>query len=321
VGPKRLVPGDTAFVVFGSLARGEWTSGSDVDWTLLVDGAADDAHTTLTHDLRREIRAGGWKEPGRGQLFGGLAISHELVHKIGGEADSNRNITQRILLLLESRAPIAGDVVRQRVLRVLLQRYLTEDFGYRMPARAAARVPRFLLNDIVRYWRTMAVDFAAKRREREGEGWLIRNFKLRLSRKLIFAAGLVASLSCALRPPAELLGLDGEAEGDYTDLMARHLLGFANRTPLDALAWCAAEFAAGPEVVQDVFGSYDAFLGILGDEEKRTRLARLTPDTMKQDPLFNETRSLSDRFQRGLSALFFATDPRLTETVQKHGLF
>jgi len=76
-------------------------------------------------------------------------------------------------------------VVRTRVLRVLLKRYLVDDFGYAMPPKAAARVPRFLLNDLVRYWRTMAVDFAAKRREREGAGWGLRNFKLRMSRKLI----------------------------------------------------------------------------------------------------------------------------------------
>jgi predicted nucleotidyltransferase len=30
------VPENTVVVFFGSLARGEWTSGSDVDWTLLV---------------------------------------------------------------------------------------------------------------------------------------------------------------------------------------------------------------------------------------------------------------------------------------------
>ena len=29
---------DTSLVVFGSLARGEWTSKSDLDWTYLIDG-------------------------------------------------------------------------------------------------------------------------------------------------------------------------------------------------------------------------------------------------------------------------------------------
>lgn len=31
---------DTSLVVFGSLARREWTTGSDLDWTYLVDGQA-----------------------------------------------------------------------------------------------------------------------------------------------------------------------------------------------------------------------------------------------------------------------------------------
>ena len=29
---------DTSLVVFGSLARQEWTSASDLDWTYLIDG-------------------------------------------------------------------------------------------------------------------------------------------------------------------------------------------------------------------------------------------------------------------------------------------
>lgn len=33
-----LIPVDASFVVSGSLAREEWTYGSDVDWTLLIDG-------------------------------------------------------------------------------------------------------------------------------------------------------------------------------------------------------------------------------------------------------------------------------------------
>ena len=188
-----------------------------------------------------------------------------------------------------------------------------------MPLRAAARIPRFLLNDIVRYCRTMAVDFAAKRREREG--WLLRNFKLRLSRKLIFAAGLAATLSCSLRPPRALTRAENAKEDDYTAIMAEHLLTFANRTPLDSVAWLALEFGANAEVVHDIFDAYDTFLGILGDEGKRQRLEALTPETMREDPLFAESRAIGDQFQRGLSKLFFGTDGQLTEAAQRYGVF
>jgi hypothetical protein len=91
-----------------------------------------------------------------------MAFSHELVHLIGGEADSNRNTTRRILLLLESRGMVDDDRVRDRVVRNILKRYLQEDLGYHAFHDWKRRVPRFLLNDIVRFWRTMTVDYATK---------------------------------------------------------------------------------------------------------------------------------------------------------------
>lgn len=318
----RAVPQDTGFVVFGSLAREEVTEGSDVDWALLVDGPADDDHSSTVHRVRALLREQKYRDPGTGGLFGGLAISHELVHRIGGDSDSNRNITQRILLLLESRAPITTDVVRTRVLRVLLTRYLVDDFGYPMPPKHAARVPRFLLNDIVRYWRTVAVDFAAKRREQHGAKWGLRNFKLRMSRKLIFAAGLIACLSCRLRPPDSLAAVPPtETEGDYAAKMAEHLLCFANSTPLDTLAWACMQFGASSETVAKIFGSYDAFLGTLSDTEKRERLDSLGPEQALADPSFKVTREIGDAFQNGLSGLFFDSDQKLREAVQRYGVF
>jgi predicted nucleotidyltransferase len=44
---------DTSIVVSGSLARDEFTTGSDIDWTLLIDGSADPKH----HDLLRKRSA------------------------------------------------------------------------------------------------------------------------------------------------------------------------------------------------------------------------------------------------------------------------
>jgi len=44
---------DASIVVFGSLARSEWTSKSDVDWTLLVDGQAERVSGTPLEVERR----------------------------------------------------------------------------------------------------------------------------------------------------------------------------------------------------------------------------------------------------------------------------
>lgn len=173
---EKLIPADCSFIVSGSLARDEFTpgpigdgpdnqtEGSDVDWTLLVDGEADPQHLPAVQKISNVLKELGFKPPGPTALFGGLVFSHELVHVIGGDADTNRNLTRRILLLLESRVLEEASAVRERVMRNIFRRYLDEDRGYHAVHGLRIKVPRFLLNDISRFWRTMAVDYAAKRR-------------------------------------------------------------------------------------------------------------------------------------------------------------
>jgi predicted nucleotidyltransferase len=95
---------DTSIVVFGSRARDEFTDGSDIDWTLLIDGHADPQHLNGAREIRAIVQLHSVKEPGPEATFGSMAWSHSLVHLIGGEDDTNRNTTQRILMLLESAA-------------------------------------------------------------------------------------------------------------------------------------------------------------------------------------------------------------------------
>lgn len=317
---KRLVPADTSVVVFGSLARGEWTAGSDVDWTLLVDGAADQEHLTVTHLIRKELEELKLNPPGRTAVFGGVTFSHELIHRIGGDADTNRNTTQRILLLLESSA-VANRVVRDRVVRTLLNRYLTDDYGYHALEKFKIRVPRFLLNDIVRYWRTMAVDFAAKQRERDGAGWALRNIKLRMSRKLIFAAGLAMCLDCQLHPSAQLSAGAFASEADFYSALTEHLMGFADQPPLDLLASVTLKFGGGSAAGAEILDAYEQFLELLSDKDKRSHLEGLKREEAVGDDLFVGARSIAENFQRGLSRFFFATDAKLTDAAQRYGVF
>jgi predicted nucleotidyltransferase len=73
LGQAKLVDSDCAVVVFGSLARDEFTAGSDVDWTLLVDGAANPQHLLSSQGIAAKIAAIGGKKPGPTGVFGAMA--------------------------------------------------------------------------------------------------------------------------------------------------------------------------------------------------------------------------------------------------------
>jgi predicted nucleotidyltransferase len=74
---------DTSIVVFGSLARKEWTSKSDIDWTLLVDGQADPQHLEIAQKISGQLTEGKFQAPGASGIFGNMTFSHDLVQKIG----------------------------------------------------------------------------------------------------------------------------------------------------------------------------------------------------------------------------------------------
>ena len=63
---------DTSLAVFGSLARGEWTSGSDLDWTYLIDGGAKSANLQITQHIERIFKNNGLAEPGPTGTFGSI---------------------------------------------------------------------------------------------------------------------------------------------------------------------------------------------------------------------------------------------------------
>jgi len=229
---KGLSSTDASVVVFGSLARKEWTSKSDVDWTLLVDGQADPQHLEIAQEVASRLTKAGFQSPGATGIFGNMTFSHDLVQKIGGREDTNENTTRRVLLLQESAAFGKADA-HDRVLRLIISRYLKDDLGLRFGS-LPYKVPRFLLNDIVRYWRTITLDFVEKQRGQAGHGFGLRNAKLRMSRKLIFATGMLACFSCELLCSRE--ARNELLKEHSTVKMEEHLRAFIGFTPLEVLA-------------------------------------------------------------------------------------
>ena len=312
---------DTAIVVFGSLARDEFTDGSDIDWTLLVDGSADPHHQDAAHEVSRHILEVEGRPPGREGTFGSLAFSHDLIHLIGGEDDTNRNTTRRILLLLES-CPIGRRDAYDRVLSNILRRYLEEDRGI-WYGSGRYKVPRFLLNDIVRYWRTMTVDFAYKQWHRAGHGFAIRNLKLRMSRKLIFVAGLLTCFSpqteLSREVRSELFGEEGQS-GRRVSRLVDHLKQ-QMKPPLEVLARAVLERPRLHGAARELFTAYDEFLGILSDQGRRDHLKSLTYEQLKGDVLFDQGREISHRFQVALDRIFLQQDSPFYDLTLKYGVF
>lgn len=284
------LPAASALCLMGSWGRHEVVDGSDDDWLLLVED--DTVDVALLAEIRRALPA----SPGAEGVFGRAASARHLIDRIGLDRDDNKNLTRRILLLLESQ-PLTGAAFYDRVRTELIGGYVNEWVRDRT-------VPRFFLNDVVRYWRTICVDFAGKERERGGSGWGLRNAKLRNSRKVLFASGLLPLLLC------EKLG-----RADMARFLAEQF-----SAPATARIAYAFLVAGVPDSGARALAAYDQFLAIIDDEERRAHLAGLRREDAKRSPTFMDARRSGETLQEALLALLFET-PQFTQVARAYSVF
>lgn len=310
---------DTSLVVFGSVAREEVTSGSDLDWILLIDGQSTPEHKDQEREIERILANADYVEPGRSGIFGKMVGSHDLVHNIGGEDDLNSNTTRRVLLLLES-LPIGEREAYDRVRRQIVRRYLEDDRGL-THAGGDVRIPRFLLNDLTRYWRTITVDFVYKQRAENDKKWALRNAKLRMPGKLIFASGLALVYSCHLDAAAYSAREALKASRDAS-LLTKYVEEELAQTPLERVAKLCLDLNVRDETARKIFDNYDRFLGILDDSEKRFELGNShTHETLRASKAWKEIREISKPFHEGLVHLFLNDNEGLRRLTMDYGIF
>ncbi|HEY3740575.1 MAG TPA: nucleotidyltransferase domain-containing protein [Bryobacteraceae bacterium] len=310
---------DTSLVVFGSVARQEVTSGSDLDWILLIDGQSVPEHKDQEREIQHRLVKRNFQAPGSSGLFGRMVGSHDLVHNIGGEDDLNSNTTRRVLLLLESH-PVGNREAYDRVRRQIVRRYLCDDRGLTHSGNDI-RIPRFLLNDLTRYWRTVTVDFVYKQRADNDKKWAIRNAKLRMSRKLIFAAGLAHVFFCHLDAAAEDARAELKAKKDVA-LLTAYLSERLGTPPLETIAKMCNELNLSSDAARKLFDNYDRFLGILDHKDKRDELEKAkSHDDLRDSNAWREIRDVSAPFHEGLVTLFLRGNNELTDLTMKYGVF
>jgi predicted nucleotidyltransferase len=281
-----IAPPDVSVTLFGSFARRELTEGSDNDWAILTPTGRVKAPDVLElAAVCRERFNEDDKAPGSQDLFGLPFAWPRLAQYVGLDADSNTNLTRRMLTLLES-VPITGHA-RDDCWRAIFDRYMKRGVRDHRP-------PRFLLNDTIRYWRTICVDFEGKHAETGGSDskWVMRNAKLRTSRTMLFAGGLLPVLFCRLREQDEIpVFLEQQ---------------FA-APPVDRVAWAFLELGMEDEGGR-CLSAYDEWVAMLQDDAVRDAIGELRADSRDASPVFQQVRDIGRRLQSGLVALLFNSD-------------
>ena len=274
---KALPLGGAVVLVCGSFARREASAQSDIDYVIVPDDTETDPD--LNECVRSEIRSIVSNSPSEDGPFVGPVKRSKILAKIGGDDDSNKNITRRILLLLEGEWLFNKEELRsfrREILEHYIQKGMTDH-----------QLALFLLNDIIRYYRTVAVDYEFKTSGNgEPKPWAIRNIKLVFSRKLLYASGLFSIAMTADRARDEKIEI---------------LEGLFDRPVMERMIKIC-----GKAAMESVLTSYNFFLEKLEDPETRKSLETLDIEN-RDDSTFREIKNEGHHFTRELLKLFEST--------------
>jgi len=259
-------------VVTGSFGRHEASEQSDLDYFII--GREVDRDLAPHRDVSEILGSMVTKKAAVNGPFSSYVPAEELVNRIGLDGDTNSITTRRLLFLLECEW-LYNEVGKRAFFDELIANYVTETV-------TRESIARFLVNDVIRYYRTISVDFEIKTREGDAsKAWAPRRLKLVFSRKMLYFGGIIAAAETADR--------------DYVGKRAK-----------------LSELLQLPPItrVQTVFGNkslpalelYDRFLRELSDPDVRKRLEKVGPN----DRSDAELRSLLDagkQFSRELIKL------------------
>ena len=260
--------------VCGSYARREASGESDLDYLIFAED--EDGANALRGDVDAAIAQVGARPPARGGPFDKWTSQNEMLKNIGGQEDSNTSITRRILFLLEGEW-LLNESGFHALRRAVLERYIADTVG-------KEHLAMFLLNDVVRYYRTIAVDYEFKTSgNAASKPWATRLLKLVFSRKLLYASGLFSI--------AMTHGLEREEKIEtLNELFSQPVIERMHTI-------------CGERGVQPIVESYNRFLEPLADSEKRAHLERLGREC-REDSLYREIKDEGRRFTSMLLELF-----------------
>lgn len=247
--------------VTGSYGRGEASESSDVDAFLVAGPQPTDSSPScgrldsmcLLAALIRACREMGFPEFSNDGEYLTYYDVGKLCKNLGQPNDDSSNtLTARLLMVLEG-APILGKQVFEAGIAEVLESYWRD---YR--DHSESFVPAFLINDILRLWRTFCVNYEARTTDVPPEKKAKRaleNFKLKHSRLLTCFSAL-AMLTAT------------HAQKGTVSLSDAKLI--CRMAPTDRIRWLLTQpdFHHASSVAQRILEAYESFLHVCARPEE-----------------------------------------------------
>jgi predicted nucleotidyltransferase len=198
---------DLCVFATGSYARNEASPHSDIDLFFVHRGEEKTAKVSRLSELRlfaRIIDLGeelGFPTFSNDGEYLRLLYLDDMLSMLGGREDDFHNFfTARMLLLLES-TPLVNKSLYDDILASIVVAYFRD-----YPDHAINFRPVFLINDVLRFWKTLCLNYEHRRNKPEDDllrkrAQQVKNFKLKFSRLMTCFGTIVAV--CAMPAPIE----------------------------------------------------------------------------------------------------------------------
>ncbi|MBS1778059.1 MAG: hypothetical protein JST70_01965 [Bacteroidetes bacterium] len=245
--------GDLCIYVTGSFGRFEATHYSDLD-LFFISSSEQKPVSRLTKTLidaelisiAEKMKFPPFSNDGQ---FLEIHYLDSVKEHLGSPNDDFSNFfTARLLLLLES-YPVVNSKYYDSVIKEIIQTYYRDFHDHR------EFKPTFLVNDIIRYWKTLCLNYEHRRNrpvedETKKLKTHVKNLKLVFSRKLTCFSLILSIVS------------------KYNNLSEDALLEYVKLTPVERLDRIAKENPSTVQLVKEIFELYSYFIELNNQTEK-----------------------------------------------------
>lgn len=190
---SELRKNDLCIYTTGSYGRLEASENSDIDLFFIDTDSENQTSnidkTLINAEVIKICRAMNLPEFSKDGIYLSIHKLSDIKSELGSPADDFKNyFTSRLLLLLESQ-PVYNEELHTKCLEQIIESYYIDFHDHSENFK-----PIFLVNDIIRFWKTLCLNYEHRRRRKnkieEFSGNLIKNvthsknLKLGFSRKL-----------------------------------------------------------------------------------------------------------------------------------------